>query len=306
MKLRIWIIFAALCLLSGSGWLLNEWLPERLPGMLPTALRSGLLTAGFWLVHRGTRRSNKNQLNSGTLGPLLGWSVLLTALPTVAIVHASEHISPLTETLVFTLVPVFVVFFASQSAIGFGAGESPLRLLTPALAGVAGAALLLPSHIPMSRVGQTWLGMLLAMAAVSAWAAIQMHRRLTDVPILMAAAAFSGSIFLLSAPFCLSQAGQSPAWGAPAVEIEVLRDVLFDGPVTLLTVWLLRELSPVAFSSRYVLVLAVGIGEGYLLLRPQTGWTTGLGMLLLVSSGAWLLFANSGEVSRDGQRIFRS
>ncbi len=215
----------------------------------------------------------------------------MAALPTVTAAHAGEHLSPFTEALVFALTPVPVIFFVSQRAAGFGAQESPLGLLTPALAGVAGAALLLPFHLPSSGAGRTWLLALLVTAAASAWAAVQLHRQLAGMPVLRAAAIFSASIFLLSAPLSFGQTAHISS----AIRAELLHTLLFDGPVTLLTVWLLRELSPVAFSSRCLLSIFITIVEGYLLLRPETSWTTALGLLLLLSSGAWLLVAGSGE-----------
>ena len=293
-KLRIWIAFGFLCLLSGSGWLLREWQPETLPGFLPFSFRSGLIAILFWVVHRARTSSFRQPLPAGVQAHLFAWAALMVALPTVAVVGADEHVSPLTETLVFALVPAMVVFFTSQSAAGFGVRESPLRLLAPALAGVGGAALLLPFSLPASSAGQAWLMALLVTAATSAWAAIRLHRQLAGVPVLRAAAVLSAAIFLLSAPFSFGRAGRSP-WSAPALRFELLHSLFFDGPLTFLTAWLLRELSPIAFSSRYLLGIAVTIVEGYLLLRPETNWTTGLGLLLLLSSGAWLLVAGSRE-----------
>ena len=215
----------------------------------------------------------------------------MAALPTVTVAHAGEHLSPFIEALVFALTPVLVVFFVSQRAAVFGVQESPLHLLTPALAGVAGSALLLPFNVPSSGAAQAWLLALLVTAAASAWAAVQLHRRLAGVPVLHAAAIFSTSIFLLSAPLSFGQTAHISS----GIRAELLHTLLFDGPITLLTIWLLRELSPVAFSSRYLLGIFVTIVEGYLLLRPEASWTTGLGLLLLLSSGAWLLVAGSGE-----------
>ena len=291
MNLRIWLAFVTLCLLSGSGWLLREWQPETMPGLFSVALRSGLLAILFWVLDRRRHSSNRQRLSAGALASLFAWFVFMAALPTVAVAHAGEHLSPFTETLVFALTPVLVVFFVSQRATGFGVQESPFRLLAPALAGVAGAALLLPFNLPSSGVGRAWLLALLVIAAASAWAAIRLHRRLAGVPVLRAAALLSASIFLLSAPLSFGQAARMSS----ALKIELLHSLLFDGPVTLLTVWLLRQLSAVAFSSRYLLSIFVTIVEGYLLLRPETSWTTGLGLLLLLSSGAWLLVAGSGE-----------
>ena len=294
MKLRVWIAFGSFCLLSGSGWLLREWQPETTPGLLPFAFRSGVVAILFWSVHQARTSCFQQPLPAGVQARLFAWAALMVALPTVVVVRADQHVSPLTETLVFALIPAFVVFFTSQHAAGFGARESPLRLLAPALAGVGGAALLLPLSLPASSAGQAWLMALLVTAAASAWAAIRLHRQLAGVPVLRAAAVLSTAIFLLSAPLSFDPAGRS-LWSGSALRLELLHSLFFDGPLTLLTAWLLRELSPIAFSSRYLLGIAVTIVEGYLLLRPETNWTTGLGLFLLLTSGAWLLVAGSRE-----------
>ena len=298
-KLRIWLAFGSLCLLSGSGWLLKEWQPETAPGLFPIVVRSGLLALLFWVAEQKGPAFDPQSFPAGPQALLLAWSALVAALPTVAVVLAGEHVSPLTETLLFASLPTFVVFFAAQRAVGFGALESPLRLIAPALAGIAGAALLLPFNLPRSSAGQVWLLALLVTAAISAWAAIHLHQQLTGVPVLRAAATLSTSIFLLSAPLSLAQSGRfsSPLsiGSASAFKREILRSLLFDGPITLLTAWLLRDLSPIAFSSRFLLGIAVTIVEGYVLLRPDMNWTTALGLLLLFSSGAWLLAAGSRQ-----------
>ena len=113
---------------------------------------------------------------------------------------------------------------------------------------------------------------------------------------MAAGALLAASVFLLSVPLSFARSAQISSWSAPAVGVEFLRSALLDGPGTLLTAWLLREMAPVVFSSRYPLIVAVTVGEGYLLLRPQLDWTTALGMLLLVS-GARLLTADLREVS---------
>ena len=221
----------------------------------------------------------------------------MAGLPTFVVECAGKYVSGLTETLVFALTPAFVVFFISQTTANFGFRESPLGLLAPALMGIGGAALLLPFNLPSSGAGRAWLTVLLVTAAASAWGAIQLHKRLRNVPVLPAAAIFSAATFMLAAPVCLAQAGRISSWSFSAVEMEALRTVLLDGPVTLLTIWLLRDALPIAFSSRYPVVIALTLAEGYLLLRPETNWTTGLGLALLLASGAWLFVAGSREVS---------
>ncbi len=246
---------------------------------------------------RVQRRSSSESISAKVCFTILGYSILMTGLPILVVEYAKGSLSVWTETLVFALIPALVVFFVSQSTADFGLRESPLGLLVPALAGFGGAALLLPFSLPSSATSRMWLILLLVTAALSAWAALQLHKRLGNVPVLPATAIFSASTFVLAAPGCFTQAGRISSWSFPTVEMEVLRTLLLDGPMMLVTVWLLGKLPPVAFSSRYPLTVALTIAEGYVLLRPETTWTTSLGLLLLLASGAWLLVAGSREVS---------
>ena len=85
-------------------------------------------------------------------------------------------------------------------------------------------------------------------------------------------------------------------WDAGMVATEAARCLLVDGPVLLLTVWLLREMTPVRFAARYLVVPLVTIVEGFLLVRPAWNWTMGAGFVLLAGGCAGLLRADSAEV----------
>ncbi len=296
-NVRVWLALTALCFLTASGWILTEWRPETMPGLLPIALRSGLLVICFGVLDRVQSRSRGKPIPATACLVVLGYSVLVAGLPTLVLEFAGIYLSALSETLVFSFVPAFVVFFVSQGTADFGLRESPFDLFVPALMAIGGAALLLPFSIPSSGAGQAWLAALLFTAMASAWAAIQLHRRLRNMPIPLAAALFSAATFVVTIPVCVTQTGRLSSWSLPAVELEGLRSVLFDGPLIFLTVWLLRGVSPIAFSSRYPLTLALTIAEGYLLLRPETKWTTGLSLVLLLASGAWLVVSGFREVS---------
>ena len=65
--------------------------------------------------------------------------------------------------------------------------------------------------------------------------------------------------------------------------------LVLDAPAMLLTAWLLRELAPVRFSSRFLLAVLVAVGESFALARPGLSWTIGLGALLLAGGGLALL-----------------
>jgi hypothetical protein len=204
-------------------------------------------------------------------------------------------VSGLTEALVFTLVPVVVVMAAAQQSWEFGAQADPRGLLGPSLAGVCGAALLLPFTMPGSVAGKVWLGALVAAAAVAGLAAVRLHALLRGVPAIVAAALASGVMAGCEALLSRGSWGALRALDARGWLFEAGIAVGFEGPLLLLGVRLLRELPPVAFATRYLWILLVAVLESYVLMHPAANWIMGLGALLMAGSAAWLLRGAGSE-----------
>ena len=173
-----------------------------------------------------------------------------------------------------------------------------MGLLVPALAAVGGAALLLPFTMPPTMVGKAWLVGVFAAALLSAYAAIRLHRALAGAGVLPAAAMLAGASALAAA--VLFRVGYLPMnqFTALAVTVEALRCVLMEGPALLLTVWLLREMQPIAVSTRYLLVPLVTIFESYLIERPRADWTVFAGMILM-GGGSFLLLRGEAQPALD-------
>ena len=119
-KARVWVGFAALCVLSGSGWLLDEWRPAMLPALLGLSVHDGLLAMCFGLGGRGGDVWGAG-VAVRSLGEGCGVGRVLFALPGCVVAGAGGHVSGLTSTLAFGLVPVVVVFVVAQRSRGFGA-----------------------------------------------------------------------------------------------------------------------------------------------------------------------------------------
>ncbi len=226
---------------------------------------------------------------------IAAWGAALLAVPQVVVAGAGGRVSSLTEVLVFGLTPVVVVFSVAQGEVGFGLRESPLRTLGPALAGLGGLALLVPFAWPVGRIGMAWLFALVASAGLAAVAAVRVHGLLREVGVLRGAAVVCGAAAAMAGGFAWLGWSGLGDWNSGMVVTEAIRCLLIDGPVLLLTMWLLREMSAVRFSTRYLLVPLVTIVEGFLLVRPQWGWTMGAGLLLLGGGCAGLLMADSEE-----------
>jgi drug/metabolite transporter (DMT)-like permease len=297
MKGKVGVGFVALCLWAGSAWLYDLISPGVLTGLPRTALHNGLVALGCfgWAVwHRDRSPAPR------AVAKLAAGAVFMFALPEIVLAGASAHVTQSTEVLVFMLVPAVVVFWLGQQSAAFGADGGSLRGLVPALSGLGGAALILPFSLPSSWMGRLWLAALVVSAIAAGVAAVAMHRLLAKISLARAGSVVFGVSSLLTASFAAIDWHGLPAFSSSGLACEVLRLLLIDGPILLLGLWLLREMRPVAFSARLLLVPAVTLLEGVVAERPEVGWYGWLGLLLTVGS-AVVLLASGGETrNADG------
>ncbi len=296
MNKRMMAGFAGLCLISGSGWIFDQVSPGVLQGSSRTAAHEGLLAILFGLASLWSAQSPPSRNGWSVELRLALWGIALLGLPVIVMTAAGGTVSGLTVRLTFMLAPAILVFLLAQAGSGFGDEESPMRLLVPALAGLGGAALLLPFTWPVTFAGMAWLMAIFAAAILSALASIRLHGILAEVSHLRAAAIACGGTAIAVGVFAGLGRAEPGRYdlgehGAIAVGLEVLRCVLVDGPVTFLTIWLLREMKPVNFASRYFLVPWITIVEGYAIERPAADWTLFAGALLMAAAGTALLVA---------------
>jgi drug/metabolite transporter (DMT)-like permease len=294
--MKVWIGFAAFCFWAGSAWLYDVFAPGVLTGLPRSALHNGVVAAGC-LAYALWRREPSPSPRAWVRLAAAGF--FLFALPDVVIAGALGHASQSSETLVFTLVPVVVVFWVGQQSAGFGTGGGALRGLFPALAGLGGAALILPFAMPTSLAGRLWMTALVASAIMAGIAAVAAHRLLVGFSIAQAGSAVFGVSCLAAAAFSWIEWTGLPPVTSTALTFEWLRILLIDAPILLLGLWLLRAMRPVAFSSRLLLVPAVTLVEGILAERPEVGWYGWLGLSLVLAAAILLLRSSetSGEVS---------
>ena len=291
MTRRVWFGFALLCVLSGSGWALDDVAPGLLHGLLRVAVHDGVLAVVFGTASLlGARQAARGWRFWGKVG--LG-AVLIFAVPQILFAAAGGHVAGTTELLIFLLVPAVVVFVVAQQADSRGANENPLRPLAPALAGLGGAALMLPFDWPASLAGRLWVMAVVASAVLVGVAAVRLHTLLRGVGVWRGAAVIFGASSIAVAAFCWVDWSGNPGWSGGIAVGEVVRLIVVEAPILLLTVWLLREMAPVRFSARALLVPLVMIVEGYVVERPSVGWTTALGVVLLAGGAVGLLRADS-------------
>ncbi len=281
---RVWVGFAALCLFSASEWIAGQYRVSSLAALTRVALSDGLLTvllAAALPFVRPLRASPASGPRARTVVHIAVWGACLFGLPVLLNAGAEGHVDDLMTVLIFTLAPVVVVFVTAQQRTGFGLLEDPLTAMLPGLAGVGGAALLIPFNMPPNLSGRLWLAGLVASAVLAGVAAVRLHRLLADAAYVTGALCITAASSVLAAGF--GWAGLLSALRMPSADLlmELGWIAILNWPVLLLAIWLLRRMPPVRFSTRYLLVPLVTIVESFVLLRPGGSWVTLAGLAMM-------------------------
>jgi drug/metabolite transporter (DMT)-like permease len=278
-KTRTTLVFAALCLLSGSAWMIDEFYPEIITGPAHTAAHDGLLAILFAVA---SLRGHRERFAPRLWLELALCSIALFALPTILATGSGGQVASLSIILISTSIPAIVVFLAAQASAA--ADDNPLRLLLPALAGLGGASLLLPFTWPVSFAGQAWLIAIILSAVLSAFAAIRLHRILPRTAILRVLAILCASAAIASALCYRIGYNPIPVWTNTQLLVEVFRCLFLEAPFFFLLIYLFREMHPIAISARYILIPLITIVESYLIERPHTTWNFYVAVILMAFS----------------------
>ena len=289
MRTRHWLWFAALCLLSGSGWLVDQASPPVLSGPLRVAIQDGVLALVFAVATR--LRGSLVRITRARWIELALAGIALLAVPSIVAAGAASSVPDIDGVLCYAFVPVAVIFILSQASANFGAEESPLRLLVPALAGLGGAALILPFHLPTTLGGKAWLLAIIISAIASGYAAIRLHRLLAGAGVLQQCAILCSAASVAAACFYRLDYMPFDHAAGSAILVEALSTLFLEGPILLLLVYLLREMSPIAISTRLLLIPLITIVEGFLIVRFPLRWTDYTGVILMAASALVLLRA---------------
>lgn len=266
------------------------------PGTAPLALAEAIhfaliaVLGALWMSL--VRKSESSQVSSAqTYGAIALAGIGLFALPIALIDLASNVIPSLTTIAIFAGVPTLTVL---GTAI-FGDTLAVTTSLPPSLLGWWGALLLFPVALP-TTLRQTGFFFAVVLAVVSfAGSGLWLNRLLSGVRLSAAATiigAANGAAFLIVA----GTEGSLRASTGAAVAIELPRALIFDVPLVLLTVWLLRETDATRVSSRTLLGPASTIIEGYLMMRAEPPRLTVLAAAMLIAASLWLMRAHREAV----------
>jgi hypothetical protein len=290
MRWTLWIAFAVLCILSGTSWAIPREMSDGLPLLEQQGILFGVigLTA---LLFAGRRAWSRN------IGlryvRLAAASVGFFGVPMVVAEYARGSVPAISRSALFALVPVVVVMTVA-SGESAGREERGARLfLMPALAGLGRLLLLLPLEFSGSTRGWTMLSIVCAAVVLVGLASVWLYRLLRGLGWAEAFAVMglANAVFLLF----WSAVRQEMIWRgsglASVVSIASLVDVL---EVSLI-IWLLREMPPVRFAARYLVIPLLTALESFFVMRPEWTARMGFGTTLLAVGGGVLLFLKAGE-----------
>ena len=277
--------FVGYAALAGGAVVLEQSLALPWPPLLRSALHD--VIAFFVFGAYGVLRKSPRPL-PGRLLPAAAWITVIFSAASVVFAMLEGQISGAAVTLVFASVPFLTVFIQAQR-VGGDSGQ-----LAPAIVGLGGLALIVPFAFPRSPAGIVALAVMVVCAGVVAFAGVRAHDLLAGVPLTWAASGACAAAGVLTAVAWVGQR-ESTVWDAHLLLGEIAWGVAINVPLVLLTLWLLREMTAVAFATRFTLVPLVTIAAGIVLVRPQIVWTTWLG-LALTGVSVWMLVQDEEEV----------
>jgi len=287
--------FSALSVLWACGPLRAALLPAvwsaSMPRFAAQTMPLGLVailgaTFAFW--HR------TEWPRGGCLRAAIWIGLGLFALPGVMVHYAAGWVSGLAQTALFALVPVFSIVLEPHLG-GLATRPIPGGLLA-ALAALLGTLLVFPVAIPVSlEAGGAFALVILAAFCVAAAncyavAAFQNPAFAPAAPMI-AVVVSAGALGLGMASLFLDR----PPWQRTSLAPELLWAAAVETPSLLLLFWLMRRLSAVRLSTRFVFGPLLIVPIGALLLQIPLATRTWLGLLGMAGGAGYLLLAREPE-----------
>ena len=286
----LWITFAVLCILSGTSWVISDGRASQLPPLERQGLVfGGIGLAGLFVADRGLWRPCEG----------LQWVRLAAAavgffgVPLVVAEYVRDNVSAINRSALFAMVPVVVLLVVAASDEGEEEQSSARKLLAPALIGLGGLLLLLPVGFSGSVRRYLMLVVMVAAVVLVGVASVWLHRLLRGFGLAqaIAIAGLGNAIFLLG----WSVVHEDVVWRWGGLGSIVSISSLLDVMEVVLIVWLLRQMLPVRFAARYLLIPLLTILESYALIHPDWTVRMGFGTLLLAGGAGMLLFWKAGD-----------
>ncbi|MGA8741294.1 MAG: hypothetical protein WB561_08930 [Terracidiphilus sp.] len=235
-------------------------------------------------------------------GKMLGAAVLvgfgLFVVPAVLIHIARGEIDDSTRVVLFSLAPVFAIVF--EPYVGSASSTPHRSALAASLVAVAGTMIVFPLNLPQSSAAAlAFCGVVVAVASVATanCIAVRIASDQTAQSLLTFASIASGSAAICLA--LLSAAFQHHIWLAPIPDLWVMLDLM----AFALLFWLMRRMTAVRMTTRFLIAPLVANLIGLAFLRPGVQWRGWLGLLLIALGAGWLLFAPKDEPEETGSPL---
>jgi hypothetical protein len=290
MRWTLWIAFVVLCVLSGTSWAIPREMSDGLPSLEQQGVLFGVIGLTGLLVSGRQVFCRSRLLEYLRLGAA---AVGFFGVPIVVAEYARGSVPAISRSALFTLVPVVVVIAVASGEWGGGEERGARLFLVPALAGVGGLLLLLPLQFSSTARGWIMLAVVCAAVVLVGLASVGMYRSLRGVGFATAIAivGVANAVFLLA----WSAVREEMVWRVSGLASVVPIGSLADVVEVLLITWLLREMLPIRFASRYLMIPLVTVLESYFVMRPEWAARMGFGTALLAAGGGMLLFLKAGE-----------
>lgn len=291
----MWTAFLLLCLLIASEWFVLPVVAGDVPSLERQALIDAALGVGALIgaLIPGGRSAEWARLRTGWWRLAVG-CILFFCMPVILVDAVSGQVPATSISALFALTPVVVVLTVARSS---GEGSDLQRLLVPALMGLGGVLCVLPFELPAS-VREWGAFAVVSLAVVLAGAAaVWLH------PLLKAAGIWEG-IAIAGGCSAVVLLGWCGVRGELVLRMSALRGELSLISAarmieTLLIIWLLREMEPIRFSARYLVISLMTIVEGFVLLRPTVTGRLVIGIVLLAVGAWWMLAARARESQKS-------
>jgi len=290
MRWTLWTAFAALCILSGTSWAI----PVAIPDGLPALEQQGLLFCVIGLVALAFAALGRHRRDGGLrFAKLAAAGVGFFGVPLVIAEYARGSVPAISRSALFAAVPIVVVMTVAAGDGGEREERGARRFLVPALVGLGGLLLLLPLEFSGSLRGRVMLALVCAAVVLAGLASVRLYRLSRGIALADAVAV----VGLANAGFLLgwSVFREGAVWRWNGLISMASISSLVDGVEVLLIVWLLREMPPVRFAARYLVIPLLTVLESYVLMRPECTVRMFGGTALLTTGAAMLLFLKSRE-----------
>ena len=290
MRWTLWIAFAVLCILSGTSWVIPREMPDGLPPLEQQGVLFGVIGLSALLF---AGRAAWSRSRCSRYAGLAAAAVGFFSVPMVVTEYARGSVPAMSRSALFAVVPVVVVMVVASGEWAEREERGARLFLMPALAGLGGLLLLLPVQFSGSVRGWTMLAVVCGAVVLAGLASVWLYRLLRGVGLVDAIAivGLANAVFLLGVSYLHEDVVWR--WGGVASVVSIAS--LVDVVEVLFIVWLLREMPPVRFAARYLVIPLLTILESLVLMRPEWTVRMGFGTALLATGAGTLLFWKAGE-----------